>query len=165
MTNPFLTVTKLVSTVSEASEQIFGPKFTSTLIPIALPGRNVSLCPITEGSDGARVNRQGRFIYGRVRWAAPRMIIEWQTKQGVSKENFAIYRSHTIIWREARLLDLSIFTTVNNQTNIVTYRAVDTTVRSPGPYYYWIVNLIARESEQRFGPYRAATEETRDGEG
>lgn len=163
MTNPFLTVTKLVSTVSEASGQIFGPMFKSTLTPLSLPGRTRSLYPITEGGNEARMNRQARFIYGRVRWTAPHMIIEWQTKQGINKANFAIYRGHTIVWREARLLDLSIFTTVNSQTTMVTYRAVDTTARALGPYYYWIVNLAAREGEQRFGPYRAATEETRDG--
>lgn len=159
MKNPFLAVTKLVSTVSEASVHLWAPIAKSTLTPVTSTGSAVSLCPITEGSDNKRVHRLAQFVYGRVRWVAPRMIIEWQTKQRTSKENFAIYRGSTIVWREARLLDLSIFTTVNHQTNMITYRAVDITVRAPGSYYYWIVNLRAKDGEQFFGPYRAVTEE------
>lgn len=162
MTNPFLAVTKLVSTVSDASAHLFVPMFKSALTIVVVPERAGSLYPIAENSDGIRANRQARFVYGRVRWTPPRMIIEWQAKQGTNKENFAIYRGRTMVWREAQLLDLSIFATTNSQSNMATYRAVDITVRPPGPYYYWIINLRARDGEQRFGPYRAAIEEARD---
>lgn len=163
MTNPFLALTKLVSTVSAASTHFMVPVFKSAGAPVTIPGCAVALYPITEGGEGRHVNRQTRFVYGRVRWAAPRMILEWHTKQGTSKENFAIYRGRTMIWREARLLDLSIFTTINSQTNLVTYRAVDTTAQPPGPYYYWIVNLWAKDGEQRLGPYRGAMENGHEG--
>lgn len=162
MPNPFLAVTKLVSTVSEASAHLFVPRVKSALTPVPTTRNVITLYPLTEGSDSRRSHRQAQFVYGRVRWAAPRVIIEWQNNQGTNKDNFAIYRGSSMIWREARLLDLSIFTTVNHQTNIITYRAVDTTVRSSTLYYYWIVNLRAKEGEQRFGPYRVATEEKSD---
>lgn len=163
MTNPFLALTKLVSSVSEASTQFMAPVFKPAGAPVIMPGRAIALYPITEGGEGRHVNRQTRFVYGRVRWAAPHMILEWHTKQGTSKENFAIYRGWTMAWREARLLDLSIFTTINSQTNLVTYRAVDTTAQPPGPYYYWIVNLRAKDGEERLGPYRGAIENTPEG--
>lgn len=163
MTNPFLALRKLVSTVSEASTQFIMPVFKSAVAPATIPGHGIAVYPIIEGGEGKRVNRQTQFLYGRVRWAAPRMILEWHTKPGTSKENFAIYRGRAIVWREARLLDLSIFATVNSQANLITYRAVDTTVHPPGPYYYWIVNLRARDGEQRFGPYRGAIDNMQDG--
>lgn len=83
------------------------------------------------------------------------MIIEWQTKQAATAGNFALYRSRHIAWQHASLVDLSIFATLDHQTDVISYRAVDTTVLPPGPYYYWIVNLSAKQGEQRFGPYIA----------
>lgn len=162
MPNPFLAVSKLVSTVSEASAQFFVLRAKSAVTPVPRIRSAITLYPITQGSDGRRDHRQAAFVDGRVRWAAQRAIIEWQTKQGSNKDNFAIYRGNSMIWREARLLDLSIFTTVNHQSNIITYRAVDTTVRSSTLYYYWIVNLQAKDGEQRFGPYQVTTEEKSD---
>lgn len=162
MPNPFLAVTKLVSTVSEASAHLFVPRVKSALTPVPSIRSTITLYPLAEGSDSRHSHRQTEFVYGRVRWAAPRVIIEWQTKQGTHKNNFAIYRGSNMLWCEARLLDLSIFTTANHQSTIITYRAVDTTVRSSTLYYYWIVNLRAKDGEQRFGPYRVTTEEKSD---
>lgn len=160
MPNPFLAVTKLVSTVSEASAQLFVPKAKPAFMPGPTVGCTITHHPIAEGSDGKRTQRPAQVIYGRVRWVTPRVIIEWQTKQGTSKENFAIYRGNSINWREARLLDLSIFTTtINQQNDMITYRVVDTTVHASTLYYYWIINLRIKDGEQRFGPYRVATEE------
>lgn len=111
-----------------------------------------------EGSNaGAR--QPVWFIYGRVRRSAQRVIIEWQTRQATTTGNFAIYRGRTLAWREARLLDLSIFATADGQTTLTTYRAVDTTAPLPGPYYYWIVDLTAKQGERRYGPYSFVTED------
>lgn len=107
---------------------------------------------LVEGSS-ATAERPGQFIYGRVRRSAQRVIIEWQTKGSAARGNFAIYRGQTLTWREARPLDLSIFATVDGQSVLTTYHAVDTTALPPGPYYYWIVDLTAKQDERRYGPY------------
>lgn len=114
--------------------------------------------PPGEGNSAGARQPTG-FIYGRVRRATQRLIIEWQTKRTSSIGNFAIYRGRTLVWREARPLDLSIFATVDGQNTLTTYRAVDTTAPPPGPYYYWIVDLTARQSERRYGPYSSTTED------
>jgi hypothetical protein len=159
MTNPFLAMSKFVSTVTDASADLFAPVFKPTLTAVTGSAQGLSIYPLLEGDGGRRTARQGWFIYGHVRWSAQRIIIEWQTKQAVRKESFVIYRSRTMVWREASLIDLSIFTTANSQTNFITYRAVDVTIVPPGPYYYWIATLSGNYDEQRYGPYRSSMDD------
>jgi hypothetical protein len=162
MTHPCLLLTKFIANLTVQSAHLFTLRFKP-----ALAGAEVSQAPLdslaanylpaTDSSASAR--QPAWFIYGRVRRSAERMIIEWQTRRTAGADNFAIYRGRTLVWREARLLDLSIFATADGQTALTTYRAVDTTAAPPGPYYYWIVVLTAKQRERRYGPYSATLEE------
>lgn len=155
MTHPFFAVTKFLAAIIQAS----APSFLTLVKPAILTGTAPTPALVNyllmEGGDVA-AGQHRWFIYGRVRRSAQRLIIEWQTRRATTAGNFAIYRSRTPLWREARPLDLSIFATADSQTGLTTYRAVDTTAASSGPYYYWLVNLTAKHSEQRYGPYSFA---------
>ncbi|MCE7984900.1 MAG: hypothetical protein DYG89_27315 [Caldilinea sp. CFX5] len=158
MTYPFIALTKFIASLAAALASLFplhckSVATTSTGMPLTLVNY-----PLAEDS-GATTRQPSRFIYGRVRRSAQRTIIEWQTKRAATTGNFAIYRGRTPAWREARPLDLSLFATADGQSALTTYRAVDTTAPSPGPYYYWIVDLTAKQGERRYGPYSSTTEE------
>lgn len=135
--------------------------FASRLKPAAVSGAVLShsLVNYLLVEGGSAAGQPAWFIYGRVRGSAQRMIIEWQIKRATTNGNFAIYRGRTLTWREARPLDLTIFATADGQTALTTYHAVDTTAPLSGPYYYWIVDLTARQGERRYGPYSATPEE------
>lgn len=154
MLHSFLTITKCIATVMHTSTL----PFTLLLKPVLLtePAPAQPLANYLSASGDSVGGRKIGFISGRVRLSGQRFIIEWQTKRANTAGNFAIYRSRTSIWREARPIDLSIFATADSQPTVTTYRAVDTTALSPGLYYYWIVDLTAKHHEQRYGPYRSA---------
>lgn len=158
MTHPFLALTKLITGIMAVSAHLFPSRLKPAAVSGAVLSHSLVNYLLVEGG-GAAAGQPAWFIYGRVRRSAQRMIIEWQTKRATTPSNFAIYRGRTLTWREARLLDLSIFATADGQTALTTYRAVDTTASPPGPYYYWIVDLTARQGERRYGPYSSTAEE------
>lgn len=158
MTRPLLTLTKLIASMTATAVYLLILRFKAAPVGgVALPHPLLSYLPAESGS--APAGQPAWFIYGRVRRAAHRVIIEWQTRRTASAGNFAIYRGRTLVWREARPLDLSIFATADSQTALSTYRAVDTTAPLPGPYYYWIVDLTAKQGERRYGPYSSTVED------
>jgi hypothetical protein len=153
MTHSFLAVSSLLFTVFERS----GWAHLSNARPAAPGTPTIPVLSAQEVAEKKKmaVARRGLFLQGRVRWSTRRVILEWKTKQETATGKFAIYRGRTMTWDRATLVDLSIFATRDNQTNIISYRAVDTRVLPPGPYYYWVVSLNARQREHFFGPYVA----------
>lgn len=158
MTHPSLPLTKLIANLSAASAYLLTLRCKPAATLGAVLPHTLMNYLVFDG-DGAGAAQPSWFIYGRVRRSAHRMIIEWQNKRAATAGNFAIYRGRTLAWREARPLDLSIFTTVDGQSALTTYRAVDTTAPPPGPYYYWIVDLTTKHGERRYGPYSSIPEE------
>lgn len=157
MSHPFLPLTKFIASLGAVSANVFTVCFKPALAGAIVSHPLINYMPAEGDSTGAR--QSTGFIYGRVRRSAQRLIIEWQSRRTASAGNFAIYRGRTLAWREARPLDLSIFATADGQNTLTTYRAVDTTASFPGPYYYWIVDLTARQGERCYGPYSATPEE------
>lgn len=149
MIHPLLT--KLIADLTARLAYLLKPPFKAAVNSGAALPHGLLNGLLAEGSGAT--GQAKPFIYGRVRRSAQRMIIEWQARRTTTTGNFAIYRSRTLTWREALPLDLSIFATVDGQSALATYRAVDTTAPLPGPYYYWIVDLTAKEGERRYGPY------------
>lgn len=158
MMNPSLILTTLLFTASDHLSTTLGSA-QAALSPSTTISQTTPIYLSSE-RERAAAERSRWPIHGRVRWSAQRVIIEWQTKQEATAGGFAIYRSRNILWREAILLDLSIFATSNSQTGFVSYRAVDTTAIPPGPYFYWIVKLSAKQGEQHFGPYIGQVDNT-----
>lgn len=152
MTHPFLALNKLITGMIAMLAHLLTPRLKPAAVSDAGISHSLVAYLLVEG-DGAAADQPAWFIYGRVRHSAQRIIIEWQTRRATTGGNFAIYRGRTLTWREARLLDLSIFATAEGQPTLTTYRAVDTTAAPPGPYYYWIVDLTAKQGERRYGPY------------
>lgn len=150
MTHSFFTIRTLVSTALDRSGLAFAPKIA------LMPALAQAAATVTRSdADVTLVTRRSWLIYGRVRWSTGRVIIEWQTRQTKTTDNFAIYRSQKLNGRDATPVDLPIYVTHDSRSHITSYRAVDATAVPPGPYYYWIVNLRAKHGENRFGPYIA----------
>lgn len=159
MTHTILDVTTLVSTILEHSglAHFIGAKSPPTRYT---PTASITSTPELAEQRVRPPTPHTWLLQGRVRWSTKRVIIEWQTKQAATISNFAIYRSQHLAWPQASLVDLSIFATLDQQSQVISYWAVDTTVLPPGPYYYWIVNLSAKQGDQRFGPYIAQIDNT-----
>lgn len=78
--------------------------------------------------------------------------LEWQTPIAQSWSTFAVYFSQDCQWESAILLTAPLFSSVDSETEVVTYSLLDENSTSPPPCSYWVVGTEVSGAHHTFGP-------------
>lgn len=79
--------------------------------------------------------------------------VQWQASGSSVDWNFVLYRSQNCQFEGAMEVTAPIFSSINDETNIASYRASDTAEPVLATCAYWLVATETNGTQQHFGPY------------
>jgi hypothetical protein len=78
--------------------------------------------------------------------------VEWQMPVTQSWSGFTVYHSQDCQWKSAAVVTAPVFSSVDSETNWITYTLLDENPTNQAHCSYWVVGTKESGSQHTFGP-------------